>query len=265
MASAGGSSQGSNSHGGAGSSRVGGSGGGSSGGSSSHGAGRRAGGDGDHGGRGHANNHATGIACGGYDACHRIDEIHHKKATEASDSDNFPTYYAKLRNMFLSEKFKPLGISKYDAKQDLVQWLRCYALAIENAGGNNNAKCLLFPFCLDKAPLTWLESLEKNSIDEWDQFKAQFTSNFVGAMGHSGTSMNMAMVKQEQGETLCQYMRRFFDKRATVVDVTDKEVITLFQDELYHCRTFKDFGCRRLSSITKLKDMVTSWAMRRTR
>jgi hypothetical protein len=28
-------------------------------------------------------------------------------------------------------------------------------------------------------------------------------------------------------------MRCFFDKRATVVDVTDKEVIHLFQDGLY--------------------------------
>jgi hypothetical protein len=37
-------------------------------------------------------------------------------------------------------------------------------------------------------------------------------------------------------------MRRFFDKRATIVDVTDKEVIDLFQDGLYHCRTFED--CR---------------------
>jgi hypothetical protein len=55
-------------------------------------------------------------------------------------------------------------------------------------------------------------------------------------------------------------MRRFFDKRATVVDVTDKEVIDLFQDGLYHRRTFEDFGRRRPSSITHLKDMVTSWA-----
>jgi hypothetical protein len=46
------------------------------------------------------------------------------------------------------------------------------------------------------------------------------------------------MVKQEQGETLRKYMRRFFDKRATVVDVTNKEVIDLFQDGLYHRRTF---------------------------
>jgi hypothetical protein len=72
--------------------------------------------------------------------------------------------------------------------------------------------------------------------------------------------MDLVMVKQEQGETLRQYMRRFFDKRATVVDITDKEVIDLFQDGLYHRGTFEDFGRRCPSSITKLKDMITSWA-----
>jgi hypothetical protein len=122
-----------------------------------------------------------------------------------------------------------LGITKYDAKQDPVQWLRCYALSIENAGGNNDTKCLYFPFCLDQAPLTWLESLEKYSIGKWDQPKEQFTSNFGGTMACSGTRMDLAMVKQEQGETLRKYMRCFFDKRATVVDVTDKEVVDLFK------------------------------------
>jgi hypothetical protein len=55
-------------------------------------------------------------------------------------------------------------------------------------------------------------------------------------------------------------MRHFFDKRAMEVDVTDKEVINLFQDSLYHHRTFEDFGRRRPSSVTKIKDMITSWA-----
>jgi hypothetical protein len=143
-------------------------------------------------------------------------------ASEASDSDGFPAFSAQLHDLLFPDKFKPFGITKYDAKQDPVQWLRCYALSIENASGNNDTKCLYFPFCLDQAPLTWLESLNKNSIDEWDQLKAQFTCNFTGAMGRSGTRMDLAMVKQEQGETLRQYMWRFFDKRATIVDVTDK-------------------------------------------
>jgi hypothetical protein len=72
--------------------------------------------------------------------------------------------------------------------------------------------------------------------------------------------MDLAMVTQEHGETLRKYMRRFFDKRATIVDVSDKKVVDLFQDGLYHRRTFEDFGRRRPSSITKLKDMTTSWA-----
>jgi hypothetical protein len=71
--------------------------------------------------------------------------------------------------------------------------------------------------------------------------------------------MDLAMVKQEQGETLRKYMWRFFDKRATLVDVTDKEVIDLFQDGLYHRRTFEDFRRRRPSSITKVKDIISSW------
>jgi hypothetical protein len=161
--------------------------------------------------------------------------------------------------------FKPLGITKYDAKQDPIQWLRCYALSIENAGGNNDTKCLYFPFCLDQAPLTWLESLDKHSIDKWDQLKEQFTSNFAAAMGRSGTRMDLAMVKQEEGETLRMYMRCFFDKHATVVDVTDKEGIDLFQDGLYHRCTFEDFGRRRPRSITHLKDMITSWWMKKTK
>jgi hypothetical protein len=73
--------------------------------------------------------------------------------------------------LLLPEKFKPLGITKYDAKHDPIQWLRCYALSIENVGGNNDTKSLYFPFCLDQAPLTWLESLDKHSIDKWDQLK----------------------------------------------------------------------------------------------
>jgi hypothetical protein len=233
-------------------------GGGSGGESSSHGAGRRADGGGNGGGRGPANSHVTGVSGGDYDARRRIEEIRRNKF--AGENDGFPDFSARLRNLLIPEKFKPLGITKYDAKQDPVQWLRCYALSIKNDGGNNDTKCLYFPFCLDQAPLTWLESLEKYSIDKWDQLKDQFTSNFAGAMSHSGTHMYLAMVKQEQGETLRKYMRCFFDKRATVVDVTDKEVIDLFQDGLYHRRTFEDFSRRRPSSITHLKDMITSWA-----
>jgi hypothetical protein len=134
---------------------------GSDSGISSHGAGRRARGRGDRGGQGHANSHASGVSRGGFHARQKIEELRRKKSSTAGDNDGFPAFSARLRNLLLPEKFKPLGITKYDAKQDPVQWLRCYTLSIENAGGNNDTKCLYFPFYLDQAPLAWLELLDK--------------------------------------------------------------------------------------------------------
>jgi hypothetical protein len=114
------------------------------------------------------NNHVSRASPGGFDARQKIEELRRKKSATVGDNDGFSTFSPWLRNLLLPEKFKPLGITKYDAKQDPIQWLRCYTLSIENAGGNNDTKCLYFPFYLDQAPPTWLESLEKYSIDKWD-------------------------------------------------------------------------------------------------
>jgi hypothetical protein len=113
-------------------------GGGSDDGSSNHGANRRAAGGGNRGGRGHANSHTSGASQGRYDARLKIEELRRKKSATAGDNDDFPAFSPRLRNLLLPDKFKPLGITKYDAKQDPFQWLRCYALSIENADGNND-------------------------------------------------------------------------------------------------------------------------------
>jgi hypothetical protein len=97
------------------------SGGGSDGQSSNHGADRRAGGGGDRSGRGHADNHISGASRGGFDARQKIEELRRKKASTAGDNNGFLAFSARLRNLLLPEKSKPLGITKYDAKQDPVQ------------------------------------------------------------------------------------------------------------------------------------------------
>jgi hypothetical protein len=99
-------------------------GGGSDDGSSNHGANRRAGG-GCRGGRDHANSHASGASQGGYDARQKIEELRWKKSATAGDNDGFPAFSPRLHNFLLPDKFKPLGITKYDTKQDPIQWLRC--------------------------------------------------------------------------------------------------------------------------------------------
>jgi hypothetical protein len=99
-------------------------GGGSDGRSSNHGANRRAGGGGDRDGRGHANSHASGASQGGYDVRQKIEELRRKKSATVGHNDGFPTFSPWLRNLLLpvAQVLRhPVGITKYDAKQDPIQ------------------------------------------------------------------------------------------------------------------------------------------------
>jgi hypothetical protein len=53
-------------------------------------------------------------------------------------------------------------------------------LAIKNAGGNNDTKCLYFPL-LPGPSSTYMARIARQELNKWDQLKAWFTRNFVGS------------------------------------------------------------------------------------
>jgi hypothetical protein len=81
---------------------------------------------------------------------------------------------------------------------------------------------------LDPAPLTWLESLGRNSIDSWERLKKVFINNFQGAITRAGTRHDLAQCKQERNELLRSYTRRFFDVRATIANISEDDIIDCF-------------------------------------
>lgn len=79
-------------------------------------------------------------------------------------------------------------------------------------------------------------------------------------MQHLGNRIDLSQVKQQEGETLWSYLRRFFDKKATIVDATEHDVIDCFQNSLHDRRMFQDFGRRHPVDVKSLKIMVQTWA-----
>jgi hypothetical protein len=118
------------------------------------------------------------------------------------DSDHFPAFTTSITNKSYPKDFKPVGILKYDGKQETRQWLHSYSIAIEVIGESNSTKALYFPVALEPMPLTWLGSLKPNSIDSWEDLKRAFIDNFQGSMIKAGTRHDVSQVKQEMNETL---------------------------------------------------------------
>jgi hypothetical protein len=67
----------------------------------------------------------------------RTDRYHN-----ADDSDCFPAFTSNITDWSYPKDFKPVGIPKYDGKQDPRQWIRCYFITIEVSGGSNSTKAL---------------------------------------------------------------------------------------------------------------------------
>jgi hypothetical protein len=101
---------------------------------------------------------------------------------------------------------------------------------------------------LKPAPLTWLESLKSESIHYWDDLKKASVDNLQGSLHRVATRHSLAMRKQEPGETLRSYVKRFFNTRATIANVSDEDVINYFHDGL------------TTQSMVKLDDMMQRWA-----
>ena len=79
---------------------------------------------------------------------------------------------------------------------------------------------------LEPIPLTWIESLARESIHSWDDLKKAFIDNFQGSLHRVATRHALSMCKQEQGESIRSYIKCFFDTRATIPNVAAADVMT---------------------------------------
>ena len=160
----------------------------------------------------------------------------------SDNADRFPAFSSIFADAEYPKDFKPANLQKYESKQDPVQWLRLYSTAINVAGGDTATKVLYFQMVLEPAPLTWLESVKLESIHSWEDLKKVFIDNIQGSLCRVATGHALAMCKQEPGETLRSYIKRFSDTRATIANVSDKDVIDYFHDGLTTQSLYRDFG-----------------------
>jgi hypothetical protein len=79
-------------------------------------------------------------------------------------------------------------------------------------------------------------------------------------MIRAGTRHDLSQVKEEMNKTLRSYTRCFFEMRATIANITDKNVIRCFQNGLFSKHTYHDFRRNRPTTAMELRDMMARWA-----
>ena len=84
--------------------------------------------------------------------------------------------------------------------------------------------------------------------------------NFQGLLHRVATRHALSMIKQEQGESIRSYIKRFFNTRATIPNIANDDVIDYFQSGTTVQSLYHDFGRNRPKTVIDLWDMMQRWA-----
>jgi hypothetical protein len=155
----------------------------------------------------------------------------------------------------------PTTITKYSGETRPELWLAVYRLACQ-LGGTDDDNVIIrnLPLFLSDAARAWLEHLPPAQISNWDDLVRAFAGNFQGTYVRPGNSWDLRSCRQQPGESLRDYTRRFSKQRTELPNITDSDVIGAFIAGTTCCDLVSKLGRKTPSRASELMDIATKFA-----
>jgi hypothetical protein len=165
------------------------------------------------------------------------------------------------RAPFLTRFRAPTTITKYSGETRPELWLADYRLAYQ-LGGTNDDNLIIrnLPLFLSDAARAWLEHLPPTQISNWDDLIKAFAGNFQGTYVRPRNSWDLRSCRQQQGESLREYIQRFSKQRTELPNITDSDVIGAFLAGTTCRDLVSKLGRKTPTKASELMDIATKFA-----
>jgi hypothetical protein len=152
-------------------------------------------------------------------------------------------------------------ITKYSGETRQELWLVDYRLACQ-LGGTDDDNLIIrnIPLFLSDAARAWLEHLPPTQISNWDDLVKAFAENFQGTYVRPGNSWDLRSCRQQPGESLREYIRRFSKQRTELPNITDSNVIGAFLAGTTCRDLVRKLGRKIPTKASELMDIATKFA-----
>jgi hypothetical protein len=116
------------------------------------------------------------------------------------------------------------------------------------------------PLFLSNTSRAWLEHLPPRKISNWDDLVRAFAGNFQGTYVRPGNSWDLQSCRQQPGESLRDYIRRFSKQRTELPNVTESDVISVFLAGTTCRDLVSKLGRKTPTRASELMDIATKFA-----
>jgi hypothetical protein len=129
-------------------------------------------------------------------------------------------------------------------------------------GGTDDDNLIIrnLPLFLSDAARAWLEHLPPAQISNWDDLVKAFAGNFQGTYVRPGNSWDLRSCRQQPGESLRDYIRRFSKQRTELPNITDSDVIGAFLAGTTCRDLVSKLGRKTPTRASELMDITTKFA-----
>jgi hypothetical protein len=136
-----------------------------------------------------------------------------------------------------------------------------YRLACQ-LGGTDDDNLIIhnLPLFLSDAARAWLEHLPPTQIFDWDDIVKAFAGNFQGTHVRPGNSWDLRSYRQQPGESLREYIRRFSKQCIELPNITDSDIIGAFLAGTTCRDLVSKLGRKTPTKASELMDIATKFA-----
>ena len=142
----------------------------------------------------------------------------------------------------LPPKFRFTQLEVYDGTKDPLDHIGAFKMILNLQYNPDEVICKSFPATFKGTAGVWFNKLPAASIAYFDQLSDSFVCHFIGGQRHKRPTSYMLTIKQQEGETLREYVK-CFNKAVLKIDEADDQVImTTFQAGLINPDPFFSLG-----------------------
>ena len=116
-------------------------------------------------------------------------------------------------------------VSLFDGTGDPADHVGIYSSWTRAYGYSDAIKCRLFDTTLAGEARRWWYRLPANSIGSWQDLKTKFATQFLGSRRHLKNPAYLFRVKQQDGETLQAWLKRFTKATVAVGPLADDALL----------------------------------------
>jgi hypothetical protein len=137
-----------------------------------------------------------------------------------------------IRDAKFPSRFRaPTNVPRYDGDTNPSVWLEDYRPACHAGGATDDLFVIKnMPLYLGDSARTWLEHLPRDKINDWTYPCRVFIGNFQGTYMRPDKKWELRNCKQQLGESLREYIRRFSKRCTELPSATDSDAISAFQN-----------------------------------